>query len=78
MVVRQAFELGLDTPRARVTLTEEQRTAVEAVSAARDAPDRPFLLHGITGSGKTHVYTELAEQTLGRAGASSCWCLKYP
>jgi len=36
------------------TLTDEQTTAVEAI---RDAQGfAPFLLHGVTGSGKTEVY----------------------
>ena len=35
-------------------LTPEQREAVEAITAARSFA--PFLLHGVTGSGKTEVY----------------------
>ncbi|RKP45541.1 primosomal protein N' [Trinickia fusca] len=38
----------------RPTLTAEQAQAVEAIAAARDFV--PFLLHGVTGSGKTEVY----------------------
>ncbi|BBU28777.1 primosomal protein N' [Burkholderia sp. THE68] len=35
-------------------LTDEQRDAVEAISGAQGFA--PFLLHGVTGSGKTEVY----------------------
>ncbi|SAK42633.1 primosome assembly protein PriA [Caballeronia calidae] len=35
-------------------LTDEQREAVEAISGAQGFA--PFLLHGVTGSGKTEVY----------------------
>ena len=36
------------------TLTDEQTAAVEAIRAAKGFA--PFLLHGVTGSGKTEVY----------------------
>jgi primosomal protein N' (replication factor Y) len=36
------------------TLTGEQQEAVDAITAARGFA--PFLLHGVTGSGKTEVY----------------------
>jgi primosomal protein N' (replication factor Y) (superfamily II helicase) len=46
-------------------LTDEQRTALEPIVAALDArePER-FLLHGVTGSGKTEVYIKAAEAAL--------------
>ena len=48
-------------------LTTEQDAAVERLVAAMDDPDRrPFLLHGVTGSGKTRVYIELLERVLAR------------
>jgi primosomal protein N' (replication factor Y) len=45
-------------------LTTEQQTAVDTV--ARSAGFGCFLLHGITGSGKTEVYVHLMNQTLQR------------
>lgn len=37
-------------------LNEEQQEAFEPILAALDAPVEPFLLFGVTGSGKTEVY----------------------
>lgn len=43
-----------------VTLTEEQCAAARAIMTS----DRPTLLFGVTGSGKTEVYLDCIEQTL--------------
>jgi primosomal protein N' (replication factor Y) len=40
-------------------LTEEQKSALEAINKTDT-----YLLHGKTGSGKTRIYTELAQKTL--------------
>ncbi|OGS99112.1 MAG: primosomal protein N' [Gallionellales bacterium RIFCSPLOWO2_12_FULL_59_22] len=48
------------------TLTCEQQQAVDAVSAAQGYAC--FLLHGITGSGKTEVYVHLMHEVLQRGG----------
>jgi primosomal protein N' (replication factor Y) len=50
-----------DTPS--VQLTEEQKRVVRQVaSTIRSETFRVFLLHGVTGSGKTQVYLEAAKE----------------
>ncbi len=52
---------------SRVELTDEQRAAVEVLQHAVDAEVfAPFLLYGVTGSGKTEVYLRLVEHALSR------------
>jgi primosomal protein N' (replication factor Y) len=67
IISRKAYELGLDQAPPgtnAVTLTDEQAAAVETILGSDPASSRPFLLYGITGSGKTHVYTALAKRVL--------------
>jgi primosomal protein N' (replication factor Y) len=47
-------------------LTAEQQAAVDAVNQAHGY--HTFLLHGVTGSGKTEVYVHLLQQVLQRGG----------
>jgi primosomal protein N' (replication factor Y) (superfamily II helicase) len=54
---------------ARHEPTSAQRTALDALlHAARTGSERPFLLHGVTGSGKTLVYIELLREVVQRQG----------
>lgn len=48
------------------TLTEEQQRAVDAVRNDRDGST--YVLHGVTGSGKTEVYMQLTEDVLQKGG----------
>ena len=45
-------------------LNDAQQNAAELISAAKGF--QPFLLYGVTGSGKTEVYLHAAAQTLAR------------
>ena len=51
---------------ARFKLTPQQQTAVEQLRARARArtSERPFLLRGVTGSGKTAVYIELLKEVV--------------
>ena len=48
----------------------EQGTAIEAIRAALEGsgPVAPFLLQGVTGSGKTRVYVEAVAEVVKRGG----------
>lgn len=45
-------------------LTSEQQEALSELVPALRAPQKPFLLHGVTGSGKTEVYIRLVREAL--------------
>lgn len=51
-------------PTSPLALTSEQQAALEAVLEALPAREGRFLLHGVTGSGKTEVYLRAVEATL--------------
>ncbi|MEE0954179.1 MAG: primosomal protein N' [Eubacterium sp.] len=45
-------------------LTPEQKICVDEILNEWEQNDRPSLIMGVTGSGKTHVYMELMQKTL--------------
>jgi primosomal protein N' (replication factor Y) len=61
-IARRAPRGGARVDR-RVEPTAEQHAAVEALDRG---DEREWLLHGVTGSGKTEVYLRAAERTLRR------------
>jgi primosomal protein N' (replication factor Y) len=64
-LARDPFAAREVVPPARLTPTAAQSEAIERLaSALEDRARRPFLLHGVTGSGKTLVYIELLRRVL--------------
>ena len=58
-----------DSPSPGLTLTgEQERALAEIIKAVESPPAQPrsFLLHGVTGSGKTEVYLRAIEQVVRR------------
>ncbi len=59
-VERDPIAERLEEPLPPATLTEAQAVVVETIVGAPGE----YLLHGVTGSGKTEVYLELARRTI--------------
>ena len=63
----KAQDLQEETEEAyEPALSEEQTRALETIEREWEGEDRPVLLQGVTGSGKTLIYMELAERVLSQ------------
>ena len=69
-------ELLASVPREPdLTLNADQRGCVrEIVDTLREQRHATFVLHGVTGSGKTEVYIQAIRRSSVTAGRRSCWC----
>jgi len=56
---------GYKQKQKHISLTPHQQEGMNQIlSLLRKPPMKPVLLHGITGSGKTHIYIELIQMAL--------------
>jgi len=63
-VYRNPYERNI-APTTNLTLTEEQSTAIQPIHESIDqAVSETFLLHGVTGSGKTEIYLQAIDRVL--------------
>ncbi|MEX2569958.1 MAG: primosomal protein N' [Gemmatimonadota bacterium] len=71
-VARDPYASIPDATPPDLTPTRDQRQAIDALVAAARRPDPdPFLLRGVTGSGKTLVYIELLREIVDVQGRTA-------
>jgi primosomal protein N' (replication factor Y) (superfamily II helicase) len=60
----EAYCAYIDEKEIPVELNEEQKAVLDLWEEERKNENRPLLIHGITGSGKTEVYIKIIEKVL--------------
>ncbi len=71
-IVQKPIVLGVidklsEIEEKHITLTDEQKNAIERISPyIENDTTKTFLLHGITGSGKTEVYLSLIDKCISK------------
>lgn len=68
MNAREVYRASLESAdeTERILLTENQKVIVEDILDEWEYRNRPCLIHGITGSGKTSIYMELIADVVAR------------
>src|SRR5699024_7484440 len=65
-VYRDPYEREIEQTE-KLNLTQEQTIALDAINDSIDTEEhKTFLLHGVTGSGKTEVYLQAIEKVINR------------
>jgi len=67
---RDPFGGEVFLPSQPLTLTPDQQNALDLCKVAVDNPEKPVLIHGVTGSGKTEIYLQAIEYALHQGKGS--------
>ena len=59
-------DAGSVPPKGRPTLTDAQQNALTEIQAGVEKKEGTYLLHGVTGSGKTEVYLQSIERCVAQ------------